>query len=302
VLALTNCIGYLILIVCGGWGLTALPVQLIKNFIFKPRRVHADEFARQKIAIQNKSERLIEIGRQLQEAQDSGRLKRSQVRVLKDFKEATYRLENDWNILHKSFYQAGGSVILPYISLILGILCGCVSIVWIIHIILYMSVPGYPTDVTFGPISPCLNTVFIGLDRLTSEFPAIGAIFYVGFTFYLLLCVLAGATLMSRVVPFFSVHPMKKNDTMMNSILFNVGLFLIASATVNQFCTQAFSGYARATALDSLFQTSVASLQYIKWYFFSTTYVLLLFAGIGFVMTFVCWRERTKVRFFICAN
>src|SRR5687767_5606002 len=103
VLALTNMVGYLVFIICGGWGLTALPVQLIKNFIFKPRRIHADEFARQKIAIMNKSEKLIELGQKLQEAQERGRLKRSEIRIFKDFKEATYRLESDWNILHQSF-------------------------------------------------------------------------------------------------------------------------------------------------------------------------------------------------------
>ncbi|KAL0477771.1 LIMR family protein [Acrasis kona] len=293
-LAVINVLGYFILVVNGGWGLTALPVQLFKDFLNRPKRIHHEEFSRQKEVVINKSEKLIEIGRALQDAQENGKLKRGEIKLLKDFKEASVTLEKDWDVLHTSFYQGGGSIVLPYIWLILSFVCSCISIVWIIHIILYMTVPGHPTNVTAGPINPCLNSVFLFLDKATSEFPFFGALVYLLFTFYLLVCVMVGTTYISRLIPFLAVHPMKRRDTLMNSLLFNVGTMLLGSTAVNQFSTVAFSGYARGTSVDALFVTGISSIKYLSYYFLVTPYAILLFAAIGFVMTFICWRERTK--------
>lgn len=42
----------------------------------------------------------------------------------------------------------------------------------------------------------------------------------------------------------------RPGETMMNSLLFNAALFLVSSITVNQFVTDAFSGYASSTAIS----------------------------------------------------
>jgi len=53
------------------------------------------------------------------------------------------------------------------------------------------------------------------------------------FSIYLLWCCTKGALKFGLRIPFiFSVHPMKVNETWMNSFLFNVNLILICSVSV----------------------------------------------------------------------
>ncbi|KAL0476845.1 lipocalin-interacting membrane receptor [Acrasis kona] len=292
VIACTSMVGYLVFVICGGWGLSALPVSCIKAFITKPKRVKGPEFATAKEKYKNRIEQLIEIGQKLQEAQDNGRVKPKDALLYNDFRDATYKIENDWKILHKSYFDLGGSVIFPFIQLLLGIVFACLSLLWFVQIICYMIVP--PPPISIGPLYGFLNIAFAEMDGWTNNFPVFGCIFYLIMTFYLLCCCLAGTTLFSQVVPIVSVHPMKYKDTMMNSILFNTGVFLLCSISVNQFAEQAFAGYARTTALDTLFNSAIRNLKGIKWYFFSIPYAYLFFAGIGLVMTFICCRPRSE--------
>jgi LMBR1 domain-containing protein 1 len=285
-------VGYLIFVICGGWGLTALPVSLIKAFITRPKRITGVQFQDNKAALRTKLEQLIEIGQKLQEAQDSDLLKAKDAILFNDFKDATYKIENDWKILHKSYFDLGGSVIFPFIQLIAGIFCLCISLLWIVQIICYMIVPGPP--ISIGPLYGFLNIAFAAMDTATNNFPVFGALFYLLMTLYLLCCVLAGTTLFSQSIPFVSVHPMRYRDTMMNSILFNTGIFLFSSISVNQFAEQAFAGYARTTALDGLFNVAIRHLKYIYWYFFSIPYAFLAMSIVGFVLTFICCRPRSQ--------
>jgi LMBR1 domain-containing protein 1 len=287
IIALVSVFGHLVFIVCGGFGLTALPVSLIKAFIDKPRRVRGEEFLERKSLITERSEKLIEIGKRLTESQEKGLATRADRATYKEFQAATYQLENDWKVLHSSYFDAGGSIIYPFIKLICGIVLLCLSLLWILHIFLYMVVPP-----PYGPLSPFLNALFVILDNATSEFPMIGAVCYMTMTFYLLACVLAGAALLARIVPFITIHPLVYRDTMMSSILFNVGLFLFSSVTVNQFSTEAFAGYARSTALDTMFGTVIRYLTGIYWVYFLSVYLLLIFALIGVVLTALCWRRK----------
>lgn len=292
VIACVSVVGYLVFVVCGGWGLSALPVSLIKAFIFKPKRIKGHEFADAKVKLQTKLEKLIEIGQKLQEAQDTGNIKAKDAMLFNDFKDATYKIENDWRILHKSYFDLGGSVIFPFIQLIGGIFCACLSLLWIVQIICYLLVPAPP--ISIGPLYGFLNIAFVAMDGWTNNFPVFGTLFYLVLTFYLLCCVLAGTTLFSQTVPFISIHPMRYRDTMLNSILFNVGVFLLSCVSVNQFAESAFAGYARSTALNSLFNNAIRHLKYIFWYYFAIPYALLFMALIGGVLTFVCCRPRSQ--------
>jgi LMBR1 domain-containing protein 1 len=287
VIAIVSVFGRIVFVVCGGFGLTSLPISLIKAFIDKPKRIRSDEFLKRKALITSRSEKLLEVGRKLMESHEKGVADRSDKRTYKDFQQATYQLENDWKTLHKSYFDAGGSIIFPFISLICGISLLGLTLLWILHIILYMVAPS-----PYGPISPFLNSLFMILDSATSEFPMIGALFYTVMTFYLLACVLAGAALLARILPFITVHPLVYRDTMMSSILFNVGLFLFSSVTVNQFATEAFAGYARSTALDTMFGSVIRYLTGIYWVYFLSIYLILAFALVGLVLTGLCWRRK----------
>lgn len=266
--------------------MTALPVTLIKAFIFKPKRIKSSEFIEAKARLMKQSRRLIDIGTKLQEAQDEGKITLKDRRVLNDFKIAAYRLEEEWKVIHTSFFHAGGSVILPIIYLILGIICCLVSLTWIIHLIVYWAI--------IYPPNGMLNVVFNWLDDLTIGFPILGGLSFWFFTVYLIFTVLAGNAAITSRIPLFAIHPMKKGDTMMNSLMFNTGLILLSSVVVNQFSQRAFNSYSRSTAMDIIFSGAITNLRYIQYFFFYLIYAYLGCCVIGFFLALICCREKTK--------
>src|SRR5690554_1598800 len=124
-IAVLNLVGWIVFIVLGGCGLTALPLELIKAFIFRPVRMKSEEFMAAKEQMQKKAEKMIELGQQIQEKRNNGEITSrniKHVRLMNDFKQAALKLEHDWRIIHKRFYAAGGSVIVPWLQLIAGII------------------------------------------------------------------------------------------------------------------------------------------------------------------------------------
>ncbi|KAL9642580.1 hypothetical protein ABK040_011145 [Willaertia magna] len=279
-------LGYFVFITCSGCGMTALPVTLIKSFFFRPRRIRSSEFVTIKAKLMNQSKRLIEIGAKLQEAQDEGKITLKERRVLNDFKIAAYRLEEEWKIVHQSFFSAGGSVILPIVYLVLGVLSGLVSIAWIVHLIVYWAIPTPPNGM--------LNVVFNWLDGLTMGFPILGGALFTFFALYLVLTVLAGNSMITSRLPLISIHPMRKGDTMMNSLMFNTGLILLCTVVINQFTQRAFNSYSTSTAMDIIFSGAVQNLRYIRWFYFAMIYAYLGCCGLGFILALICCREKTK--------
>ncbi|GAU44183.1 hypothetical protein TSUD_87430 [Trifolium subterraneum] len=57
----------------------------------------------------------------------------------------------------------------------------------------------------------------------------LGTTAFAFFCFYLLLAVIAGATMLGLRLVFIIIHPIKWGATLMNSFLFNVGLILLCS-------------------------------------------------------------------------
>lgn len=114
---------------------------------------------------------------------------------------------------------------------ILGIIFCIISFIWWLHILLFnvAKKDGYP-------VSSFLNKIFIGLENAGVGFLATG--FFSFFSLYLLFCTQKGNLKMGVRIPFlFTLHPMKINETFMNSFLFNVLLILMSSVAIVQFCS-----------------------------------------------------------------
>ena len=79
---------------------------------------------------------------------------------------------------------------------------------------------------------------------------------------------------------FFTIHPMEPGKTMMNSFLFNVGIILLCEIPVIQFCSSAFSIYARVTSISMLFGTQI---RYIKGFDFMFQYNIFLYIFFAFI-------------------
>ena len=69
-------------------------------------------------------------------------------------------------------------------------------------------------------------------------------IIFVIMDFYLLITTVKGNFKLELIIMILGqIHPMKKDNTYMNSILFNVLLIKLASASVIQFSIRAFAKY-----------------------------------------------------------
>ena len=85
---------------------------------------------------------------------------------------------------------------------------------------------------------------------------------------YLLLATIKGNFKFGvKVLILGSIHPMKKNETYMNSILFNIMLVMITSVSVNQFCVKSFNEYAAMTDLDLIFSAQIQYLQFFVYFY-----------------------------------
>merc|ERR1712166_953533 len=90
-----------------------------------------------------------------------------------------------------------------------------------------------------------------------------------------------------RVGCCFSSHPMEPGKTMMNSFLFNVGIILLCEIPCIQFCTNAFSVYARVTAVSVIFGTQIKYLEGITYLFQHNIFLMVMGGFVIFTLFFV---------------
>jgi len=278
IISLLTFVGWFFFILFGGIGLVALPVDLISDYVHRPRPITLDVFAKRKIAIRERAGSLIEQGEKYSKDwknSNGGKMRRKDKTNFNKFKAQVYLLEEDFEKL-KLAHTGGGNIIWWWFKCALGVVGAFVSITWVLHVILYIFI--YP------PVTPFLNTLFIVLDDV---FPLLGTICYGIASFYLLWCVIKGNMRFGLRFLFFSIHPMKMGATMMNSFLFNTLLILLCALPVVQFCTTAFNEYARLTSIDLIFGVQVKNLRFLKYFWVFYIYALLgvaLLTGLYFLI------------------
>jgi len=285
--------GLFLFVLFGGIGLAALPMDLINAFRKRPKPISLQEYAKFKLKIGSRAQKLLEIGNKLQEklSKHGGRPKtRSEKRQYNKFRANVFLLEEDFMRLETSYNRGIGPRILrvfwDYTQLLFGILGVFISILWWLQIILFV--------IATPPVTPLLNQMFTALD---SVFGLFGTAFYALFAFYLLWCVIKGNFKFGLRIPFlFEIHPMKVGETMMNSFLFNVNLVMISSVTVVQFCSVAFSIYNRFTGVEVLFNVGVKNLVFFRyfWYYYYWVFVILAALAMIYLLLFPSDRKQAE--------
>ena len=195
--------GIFLFILFGGIGLTGIPMDLFSYFKNRPKLISKLIYDEEKKKISSRSKNLLQKGTNLKnDFGTSGRpTSRRQKARYNEFKSQVYLLEEDWNFLQKSYGRGFGprlfQIILGWISLPLGIITSGISIIWFLHMVIFVV----------ANINPFLNTMFIEMDNV---FPLFGTIAYGVVSFYLLWCVVKGNFKFGLRIPLLmTIHPMK---------------------------------------------------------------------------------------------
>mmetsp|Transcript_4613 Transcript_4613/g.6310 ORF Transcript_4613/g.6310 Transcript_4613/m.6310 type:complete len:548 (-) Transcript_4613:238-1881(-) len=274
-------IGWWFFAIFGGIGLSSLPLDLILDFVNRPRHMDAVEYAEAQLSLRERVNELVDLGELIkmeEEEKEQGganngggwfnrqaRLKaREDRKTVMQFKQAVFLLEKDVEDFQNCTANYGRfNPLIPFFALIFGLCGSIVSLFWILHIILYV-LPNPPID-------PFLNTYFRWFD---GWFPLFGVLSVLVFSFYLLICAVKGCFKFGLRFPgIIHLHPMKKGKTYMSSFLFNIALILLCSLPVVQFCVDAFSDYARYSTVYQVFGTQIRYLKFFKWFWTNNVFV-----------------------------
>jgi len=239
----------------------------------RPKQIPPQVYAQHRQKIATRCEQLIEKGTRMKEKfmPTGGRPKsRNDRKNYNQFRNNVFLLEEEFTRLEKMYNKGIGprilSIMWAWAQLILGVLGIAISLLWVLHLLIFIVVRPPPT--TF------LNAMFIALDN---TFGLFGTAAYGLFAFYLLWCVIKGNFKFGLRVPLiFSIHPMKVGETMMNAFLFNVLLLLLSAMAVVHFCSFAFSIYNRNTGINALFNIGVTNLVGIKYVYRFYFWVIIL--------------------------
>ncbi|XP_074270604.1 LIMR family protein At5g01460-like [Silene latifolia] len=262
IVALATIAGSVLFTIFGGVGIASLPLSLLFAFIRRPKAVITrSQYIKEATELGKKAKDLKKAADALRQEEKGGSKGRKWRKNVKAVEKELHLLEEDVKALEEMYPQgekaetAWALTVLGYLAkLILGVLGLIVSVAWIAHIVIYLIIR--------PPLSPFLNYVFIKLDDVWG---LLGTAAFAFFCFYLLIAVVAGATMLGLKLVFITIHPMKWGATLMNSFLFNVGLILLCSISVIQFCSSAFAFYAQATAAEEIFGHTLQSLRGIKY-------------------------------------
>jgi len=194
--------------------------------------------------------------------------------LMRVFEDVVTQEDENYKKSKKSYEKGGDGLIIPLCCLGCGICIGCVSFIWIIHIIINMILP---TGFTLLGLS-------FFMIYINGFLPPFAWGIYLFFTYYLLACVVVGnVRVFSRIPILKNIFPLTYKDTMLNSFMINANLLLLSSLAIIQFTTTAFRDYLNGTAIYGFF--SFVNNMFIIGYFFQYVhYAVFVFCFFGIVI------------------
>jgi LMBR1 domain-containing protein 1 len=282
VMAMMSWVGWWLLVIYGGIGLSAIPMDLINKYRFRPTPLTVSELAAKKSGLKRRAKELLQDGQRLKEGKltveaetswfkrrsqknqqrrDENRLRAEVLLLERDF--AVYREEEQISKVNPLLY--------PFYCL-LGMFLLVVTIVWLLHILLFLMI----RDEYGVPASSFLNEILVGLQQPGASWVCTAV--YVLLTVYLLwACIKGNLKFGMRFFCCFQAHPMVKDETPMHSMMFNVSLILICSVSVTLFAVKAFSLYTRLTDISVMFGVQVQYLEFFKYFYQNQVFEIMLF-------------------------
>ena len=281
-IAILSFVSWFVFSFFGGIGLAAVPLDFFYSFFTRPKSMSGRNLKKRKKFLLTELEDLKSLGNEISDMEQRGANRRcflsGEKRRYENKKHeftARYALaEEEYHVVNASIESRikNNLVVLSYYCLFpFGIFSSLLTIIWLIqfscsYFYIKNGRPGYPF-----------------LSNLLIFFQDHGVSFLSFFLFailclYLLFCLIKGNFKFGvRILCCWSIHPMKKDKTYMNSFIFNVSLILLGSCAITQFCADCLYDYVSFTDIDSLFNVMIKHLK-----FFSIFYELHIFQYIFF--------------------
>ena len=286
-IALLSFISYLLFMLFGGVGIFSFPLDLIYSFCTRPIKIKPGKLEEMKKEIVVMAADLKDLGMQLKKLEELGhhqknmfsKDKRHYNDLLKQLKVGVSVVEDQYEVINFQDLANRTSALGYLMRLIAGIFCLILSVVWILQIVLYIIIKK-----NGKPLFGFVNIPLVILSDKGLSFLSI--IIFVILTFYLLIITVKGNFKFGlRIMILGQIHPMKKDNTYMNSILFNVLLVMLTSVSVIQFSIRAFGEYTSMTDADIIFNTQIKYLTFFSFFFKYNIfeYGLLLIALISLI-------------------
>lgn len=280
VLGLLCMVGWVAFLIYGGIGIAAYPINTLRNFFNRPKRMTSLEFAQQMAVILEKSEALLEMCVTLQ-ARSRGSISRADSTRINVLRNEVFELEAYQDRVIYTFVTMGGSPFWVYGRLVLALLSVVIAMAWILHIFIYN---------TFD-FNPFLNIILVELGAL---FPLLGVVAYAILSFYLMWATFNGQVALGLRLVFFQIYPMKKHDTLLNALLFNSFLMLITSFAVVQFVARSFRDYAPLSSINGLMNVYIIRLKGIGFVIAWAQFGLMIIAIGSVLWLLICPKQKSK--------
>ena len=265
-------ISWLLFILFGGIGLAALPLDFFYDFCNRPKHLKGSEIKERKQILLENCEDLRLLCRDVKEMENKGYNKkvffssdrREYNRKLNELKAGVLLADKEFNFLDfaNQINQKGSCALCFYYLLIpLGVICLIITGLWILQFFF-----SFIYTENGRPKIQFISYFLLYLEDHNVAF--LSFFFFALFCLYLLFCTMKGNIKFGlRIFLFSAVHPMKKDETYMNSFLFNVSLILISSVSVTQFCSNAFSDYVTFTDIDLIFGVQIKYLRFFVFFY-----------------------------------
>ena len=283
-------ISWLLFILFGGIGLAALPLDFFYDFCNRPKHLKGSEIKERKQILLENCEDLRLLCRDVKEMENKGYNKKVFVssdrreynRKLNELKAGVLLVDKEFNFLDfaNQINQKGSCALCFYYLLIpLGIICLIITGLWILQFFF-----SFIYTENGRPKIQFISYFLLYLEDHNVAF--LSFFFFSLFCLYLLFCTMKGNIKFGlRIFIFSAVHPMKKDETYMNSFLFNVSLILISSVSVTQFCANAFSDYVTFTDIDLIFGVQIKYLRFFVFFYknFLFEYAFIIIFALSFL-------------------
>eukprot|EP00916_Digyalum_oweni_P006925 GHVL01011824.1.p1 GENE.GHVL01011824.1~~GHVL01011824.1.p1 ORF type:complete len:516 (-),score=48.93 GHVL01011824.1:435-1982(-) len=297
--ALLCFVGWWLFIVFGGIGLTALPIDLVIAFIDRPKPSDIATYQDRKKELSDKTMLLKRLGEDLRQKEKkvqcetglSGmKKKRDLKREFNRFRSSVFLLEQEtaWVKIVK---DKSTNPLICTVKLIGGLLCGAVSLLWILHILLYILIR--LDGIT--PVAGFFNTFLRMMDK--TGFPLFSIISFAFLLLYLLACVIKGCFKFGMRFFILPIHPMRPGDTTLNSFLFNITMILLSSSALVQFSLDAFEEYSRLTAAEIIFSAQIKYMNFFSAFFATKLFIYMFLVWSFLTAIYLCCKPRDRMAF-----